>query len=98
MTGGKVPTEGPPRLVQAHLRFPRPWGLNACFGDGSLIDDEAVFQVHNAYTMEAIELPWRKGDILLLDNMLIAHGRNCFAGDREVLLAMGNPYHSMQAF
>ncbi len=81
-------------MVDGH----RTYDLNACFGDGPPIDDEAVFQVHNAYAMEAVEFPWQKGDILLLDNMLIAHGRNTFAGNREVLLAMGDPYHSMQAF
>ncbi len=87
-----------PRPVAA-LPYERgKYALNVCFGDGSPIDDEAVFQVHNACTMEAVEFPWQKGDILLLDNMLIAHGRNSFAGDREVLLAMSNPYHSMPAF
>ena len=86
-----------PRPVPA-LPYERDkYDLNACFGDGSPIDDEAVFQVHNAYTMEAAEIPWRKGDILLLDNMLTAHGRNRFAGDRELKLAMGNPYDGMRS-
>lgn len=87
-----------PRPV-AGLPYERSkYNLNACFGDGSPIDDETVFQVHNAYITEAVEFSWQKGDILLLDNMLIAHGRGRFSGDREVLLAMGNPYHSLPAF
>ncbi len=87
-----------PRPVAALPYVRGKYDLNAFFGDGSPIDDEAVFHIHNAYTMETVEFPWQKGDILLLDNMLIAHGRNRFAGDREVLLALGNPHHSMQAF
>ena len=87
-----------PRPV-AGLPYERDkYDLYARYGDGTTIDDEVVFQVHNAYTMEAVEFPWRKGDILLLDNMLIAHGRNRFAGDRKILVALGNPYHDMGTF
>lgn len=73
------------------------YDLDAYYGDGSPIDDETVFHIHNAHALEAIEFPWQAGDILLLDNMLITHGRNSFEGDREVMLAMGNPYRSKQA-
>jgi hypothetical protein len=31
---------------------------------------------------------WRRGDLLVLDNLLAAHGRKPFEGDREILVAM----------
>jgi hypothetical protein len=34
------------------------------------------------------DVPWRRGDLLLIDNMLTAHGRRPCTGDRRVLVAM----------
>jgi hypothetical protein len=34
------------------------------------------------------ELPWQKGNFLLPDNMMIAHGRSPFSGARQVLVGM----------
>lgn len=34
---------------------------------------------------------WGKGDILLLDNMSIAHGREPYAGERKIVVAMSEP-------
>jgi alpha-ketoglutarate-dependent taurine dioxygenase len=36
-----------------------------------------------------VRFTWEAGDVLLLDNMLAAHGRAAFSGQREVLVAMG---------
>ena len=33
---------------------------------------------------------WQPGDILILDNILTAHGRNAYTGDRQLLVAMGD--------
>jgi hypothetical protein len=38
-----------------------------------------------------VAFPWQKGDILLLDNMLVAHGRAPYAGPRKVVVAMAEP-------
>ncbi|MEJ7607277.1 MAG: TauD/TfdA family dioxygenase, partial [Bryobacteraceae bacterium] len=36
--------------------------------------------------------PWQARDILVLDNMLVAHGRNPYRGDRKILAALAQPY------
>ena len=36
-----------------------------------------------------MRFPWQRGDIILLDNMLVAHGRDPFRGPRKIAVAMG---------
>ena len=40
------------------------------------------------YVLTREELLWRAGDVLLIDNMLTAHGRNPFSGKRSVVVGM----------
>jgi hypothetical protein len=65
---------------------------NTCFGDGSRIDDGVVEQIRAAYDAETVAFPWQQGDFMLLDNMLVAHGRQPFTGTRRVVVSMGDPY------
>ncbi len=63
----------------------------ACFyGDGSPIEDATVEVLLDAYHQAARAFPWREGDLLLLDNMLVAHGREPFTGARSILVAMSH--------
>lgn len=64
---------------------------NTCYGDGSPIEAEVIDEIREAYGRETVEFRWRRGDVLMLDNMLVAHGRNPFAGARKVLVSMGEP-------
>jgi alpha-ketoglutarate-dependent taurine dioxygenase len=61
---------------------------NAFYGDGSPIETEALEEIRKAYEQSAIIFPWRAGDILLLDNTVIAHGRRPYQGRRRVLVGM----------
>jgi len=61
------------------------------YGDGSPIEDLVVEEIREAYRQETIEFSWQAGDILMADNMLVAHGRNPFVGTRRILAAMGEP-------
>ncbi len=65
---------------------------NTFYGDGSPIEDSVIAEIREAYKQEKIVYPWQKGDILMLDNMLVAHARNPYSGSRNILTAMGEPF------
>ena len=58
------------------------------FGDGSPIADEMLDVVRHAYREATVAFPWQAGDVLMLDNRLVAHGRHPYTGDRKVIVAM----------
>jgi alpha-ketoglutarate-dependent taurine dioxygenase len=65
---------------------------NTYYGDGSPIEPEVVEMIRQAYAKETVIFPWQAGDILLLDNMAIAHGREPYVGERQVIVAMTEPF------
>ena len=60
-------------------------------GDGAEIPPLMIANLREAYLSEEVTFNWAAGDILLIDNMLVAHGRRPFTGPREVLVAMSTP-------
>ena len=61
---------------------------NTYFGDGSPIPSEVAEQLRAAYREEKVAVPWQSGDVLLLDNMTVAHSREPYRGERRVIVAM----------
>jgi alpha-ketoglutarate-dependent taurine dioxygenase len=65
-----------------------PWSCR--FGDGSPIPDRYMEEVLRAYQALDVPVRWQAGDVLLVDNILVAHGRNPFRGERRLLIALGD--------
>lgn len=62
--------------------------FDSFYGDGSKIEADVLDEIRDAYKQETVTFPWNKGDVLMLDNMLVAHGREAFSGPRKILVAM----------
>ncbi len=69
---------------------------HAYYGDGSPIEPSVIAQINQVYQQQAVSFPWQTGDILMLDNMLTAHGRTPFSGTRKVLVGMAEEFHNQQ--
>ncbi len=63
---------------------------NVYFGDGSQISDAEMWEVREVYEREAVDFAWAAGDVLVVENMLVAHGRRAYAGERHVMVTMGD--------
>lgn len=59
------------------------------YGDGSPIEDAVMKEILDVYASQEVSFPWQAGDVVMLDNLLTAHGRNPFSGERKMLVAMG---------
>ena len=51
--------------------------------------DEDMALIGQAYEACAVRFDWRRGDVVMLDNMLTAHARDPFEGPRKIVVAMG---------
>lgn len=70
-----------------HDRLP----FNTAMGNGRPLTRAEVHVLRAAYAHATVREPWRKGDLLMVDNILTAHGRDPFHGDRRIVVAMGDP-------
>jgi hypothetical protein len=61
---------------------------SAVFADGSEIPAEYIRQIQKKGLSAAVDVDWNAGDLLVIDNILVAHGRRPYTGPRRVLVAM----------
>lgn len=60
---------------------------NSYYGDGTPISKGECEEILAAYEAAALRFDWEVGDIAVLDNMLFAHAREPFEGDRLITVA-----------
>jgi hypothetical protein len=75
------------RLINVYgdeRNFPK----NAFYGDGAPLEHHHVTDTASALRAIEVAFTWRAGDILLLDNERISHGRRPYRGERAVFVAM----------
>jgi alpha-ketoglutarate-dependent taurine dioxygenase len=65
--------------------------FNTSFGTGDAIGEDVVQVINETYEANTLREPWQAGDLLLVDNIAMAHSREAFKGDRELLVAMADP-------
>lgn len=67
-----------------HHKFPN----HTCYGDGSEIEPAVLQHIMATTWACAVGFKWKKGDLLVLDNLSVQHGRLGFKGDRKLLVYM----------
>nr|AGS49335.1 putative SyrP-like protein [uncultured bacterium esnapd2] len=60
-------------------------------GDGTPLDRETVDAINAVYDAHTIREPWQDGDLMLVDNIRMAHAVEPYKGSREIVVAMGEP-------
>ena len=61
-----------------------------CFGDDSPIERADLAGTIKAAYQHTVDLKWQTGDVALLDNLKVMHGRRPFEGSRSVLASLCN--------
>ncbi|MEJ8277545.1 TauD/TfdA family dioxygenase [Pseudonocardia spirodelae] len=79
-----------PEVREFLLEMHGPAGLpfSTRFGDGSPVPEAVVDEINAAHDRHALRVPWADGDLLVVDNLRFAHGRDPYTGDRHVVVAM----------
>lgn len=62
-----------------------------CFGDDTPIKQDDLADAIDAAYRNTVDLNWQTGDVALLDNLKVMHGRRPFEGSRSVLASLCNP-------
>jgi len=73
------------RALFAEEDMPR----NVYYGDGTPIPDEVMDHIGDVLERACVEFLWQTGDLVAVDNMLVAHARRPYKEPRKMLVAMG---------
>jgi len=57
-------------------------------GDRTPLDKDAVLRAADLAEEITFDVPWQNGDVALVDNYLVMHGRRTFSGTRKVLASL----------
>ncbi|MFC5826543.1 TauD/TfdA family dioxygenase [Nonomuraea insulae] len=65
--------------------------FNTGYGDGEPVDAETIRTINEVYESLTLREPWQAGDLLLVDNVRMAHSREPYQGRREIGMVQGDP-------
>jgi alpha-ketoglutarate-dependent taurine dioxygenase len=74
--------------AQDEARSHQKYKTGYTLGNGVVLTRDESRELENLLDDLTISWPWKAGDIMLLDNLQVAHGRNPFKGTRETLVAL----------
>jgi alpha-ketoglutarate-dependent taurine dioxygenase len=66
------------------------------YGDGSPIEDSVMDEIGEIYERNSVRFQWKEGDLVSLDNMIVAHARDTYVSPRKIVVALGDLVHGDQ--
>ena len=79
-------------VIYPYLRVtcpdPSRYPYNVSFGNGEPITPADLAPVYDAMDRQTLAPAWRAGDLMLLDNRWVGHGRGRYVGPRKILVAL----------
>ncbi len=75
-------------LKLIHREQPDKYPQFATFGNGEQIPEEYLHEITKTSFESSLSFKWQKGDLLILDNIIMAHGRRAYSGVRKILVTM----------
>ena len=83
--------------AQVEKLFETPLDQPNCvfFGDGTPFSFDEVETLLSAYERRTFEFDWKAGDILIADNVLVAHARNPFKGTRKIVVRINDIHDTL---
>jgi len=81
---------GPIRWLLYQMAYWNPYRrpFHATFGDGSAISLRQLNMVTETIEKATVRFRWQRGDLLVVDNFLVTHGRMPYRGKRRILVAI----------
>ncbi|HEV7655222.1 MAG TPA: TauD/TfdA family dioxygenase [Mycobacteriales bacterium] len=83
-----LPTETRQGLLEMYGEAALP--ASSYYGDGGRIGDEVAEHLRAAYRSASTRFDYDPDDVVVVDNMLTAHGREPYTGPRKVAVAMAD--------
>ena len=71
--------------------------VQVSYGDGTPIGGDVHRSIAAAYAAETVATAWRPGEVLVLDNLRVAHGREPYEGPRTVMVGMAGSFTTQVA-
>jgi alpha-ketoglutarate-dependent taurine dioxygenase len=82
----RVGADGAAALLDLYGKEDLP--RNTYLGNGDDITDADLAAIRDAYDKAMYRFEWEAGDMLLVDNLSVAHARDTYSGPRRVVVAM----------
>ena len=65
-----------------------PYPFDTRYGDGSPVEQEVLDYLRGLMWSNSVGFQWEAGDMLIMDNIAVAHARLDFEGDRRMWVSM----------
>jgi alpha-ketoglutarate-dependent taurine dioxygenase len=76
------------REIEAAVRATQKHASGMYLDNGETLTADEAATINRIYEEIELAWPWQNGDVMVLDNLQVAHGRNTYSGPREIMVAL----------